>query len=65
MGRAFPEIQMIIATMHGVTATPMTLADEKGNSAVIDTIDNSWTERLARTLDRGLRRNVDDRALSA
>jgi len=50
MGRAFPEIQMIIATMHGVKATPMTLADEKGNSAVIDTIDNSWTERLARTL---------------
>ena len=50
MGRAFPEIQMIIATMHGVSATPMTLADEKGNSAVIDTIDNSWTERLARTL---------------
>jgi len=50
MGRAFPEIQMIVATMHGVKATPMTLADEKGNSAVIDTIDNSWTERLARTL---------------
>jgi hypothetical protein len=50
MGRAFPEIQMIIATMHGVNATPMTLADEKGNSAVIDTIDNTWTERLARTL---------------
>jgi DUF917 family protein len=50
MGRAFPEIQMIVATMHGVSATPMTLADEKGNTAVIDTIDNSWTERLARTL---------------
>ena len=50
MGRAFPEIQMIVATMHGVSATPMTLADEKGNSAVIDTIDNTWTERLARTL---------------
>jgi DUF917 family protein len=50
MGRAFPEIQMIVATMHGVKATPMTLADEKGNSAVIDTIDNAWTERLARTL---------------
>ena len=50
MGRAFPEIQMIVATMHGVSATPMTLADEKGNSAVIDTIDNRWTERLARTL---------------
>ena len=40
MGRAFPELQMIVATIHGVTATPMALADEKGNSAVIDTIDN-------------------------
>jgi uncharacterized protein len=50
MGRAFPEIQMIVATMHGVKATPMALADEKGNTALIDTIDNSWTERLARTL---------------
>lgn len=50
MGRAFPELQMVVATMHGVSATPMTLADEKGNSAVIDTIDNRWTERLARTL---------------
>jgi len=27
MGRAFPEIQMIVATMHGVKATPMTLAE--------------------------------------
>ena len=27
------------------------IADEKGNSAVIDTINNRWTETLARTLD--------------
>jgi DUF917 family protein len=33
-----------------VTATPMAIADEKGNSAVINTIDNRWTETLARTL---------------
>ena len=31
-------------------ATPMALADEKGNSAVIDTIDNRWAERLARSV---------------
>ena len=30
MGRAFPEIQMIIATMHGVSATPMTLGRREG-----------------------------------
>src|SRR2546428_2902116 len=50
MGRAFPEIQMVTPTMFGVSATPMALADEKGNSALIETIDNRWTERLARSL---------------
>ncbi len=50
MGRAFPEIQMVTATMHGVSATPMAIADEKGNTAVIQTVDNSWAERLARTI---------------
>lgn len=49
MGRAFPEIQMVTMTIHGVSATPFTLADDKGNSMVINTINNSWTERLART----------------
>ncbi|MGH8896284.1 MAG: DUF917 domain-containing protein [Egibacteraceae bacterium] len=50
MGRAFPEIQMVTATLYGVSATPMALADEKGNTAVIDTIDNHWAERLSRSL---------------
>ena len=55
MGRAFPEIQMVTCTIHGVVATPMSLADEKGNSAIISTINNRWTERLARsiTVDMG------------
>jgi hypothetical protein len=55
MGRAFPEIQMVICTLHGISATPMSLADEKGNSAIINTINNRWTERLARsiTVDMG------------
>ena len=51
MGRAFPELQMCTPTLYGVTATPMAIADEKGNSAVINTINNRWTETLARTLD--------------
>src|SRR5262249_59208887 len=50
MGRAFPEIQMVTPTIYGVSATPMALADEKGNAAIIETIDNKWTERLARSL---------------
>jgi hypothetical protein len=41
---------MVTPTMYGVSATPMALADEKGNAAIIETIDNRWTERFARSL---------------
>jgi len=50
MGRAFPEVQMVTPTLHGVSATPMVLADEKGNRVLLETPDNFWTERLARTV---------------
>jgi len=50
MGRAFPEVQMVTPTIDGVAATPMALADDKGNAALIETVDNLWTERLARAL---------------
>jgi uncharacterized protein len=50
MGRAFPEVQMATPTIYGVAATPMALADEKGNTAVIETIDNHWTERISRSI---------------
>jgi DUF917 family protein len=49
MGRAFPELQMLIPSMLGVPATPMAVADEKGNTVLLRTIGNDWTERLART----------------
>ncbi len=49
MGRAFPELQMTTFGMHGVSATPMALGDDKGNSVILETIDNRWTERLARS----------------
>ena len=49
MGRAYPELQMVTFSMHGVSATPMVLCDDKGNSIVLNTVDNKWTERLART----------------
>ncbi len=48
MGRAFPELQMETFSLHGVSATPMVLGDDKGNSVVLETVDNAWTERLAR-----------------
>jgi len=55
MGRAFPEIQMSTPTLIGVGASPMALADDKGNTVVVDAVDNRWTERLARsiTIDMG------------
>jgi DUF917 family protein len=39
---------MVTFTMHGVSATPMVLCDDKGNSLVLETVSNGWTERLAR-----------------
>jgi uncharacterized protein len=55
MGRAFPELQMVTFTLHGISATPMVLCDDKGNSIVLDTVSNGWTERLARaaTIEMG------------
>lgn len=56
MGRAFPELQMVTMTLYDIPCTPMAVADEKGNSLILQhTIDNLWTERLARnaTIDMG------------
>lgn len=50
MGRAFPELQMVTPTLYGIAATPMAIADEKGNSAVINAPTNRWTETMARTI---------------
>lgn len=50
MGRAFPEIQMVTATLYGIKATPMAIADEKGNHCIINTFNNRWTETFARTI---------------
>lgn len=48
MGRAFPELQMVLPTLSGLAASPVSFADEKGNVGVIRTVDNSWAERIAR-----------------
>lgn len=55
MGRAFPEIQMVTHTIYGISATPMAMSDERGNTVLMETINNRWTERFARsvTVDMG------------
>lgn len=50
MGRAFPEVQMVTHTLLGIGATPMVLADEKGNTVILNTIDNRWAETFARSI---------------
>jgi hypothetical protein len=50
IGRAFPELQMSIPGIYKPESTPISIADEKGNAAVIHAISNLWTERLARTI---------------
>jgi DUF917 family protein len=48
MGRAFPEAQMVLPTLMGVPNTPMALADDKGNTLVVEAVTNRWAERIAR-----------------
>lgn len=50
MGRAFPELQMVLPTLGGIAGTPMSIADEKGNTGILSTVDNPWSERLARVM---------------
>jgi hypothetical protein len=50
MGRAFPELQMVLPTLSGIAGTPMSIADEKGNVGVLNTVDNHAAEALARSL---------------
>ncbi|MCL6627125.1 DUF917 domain-containing protein [Alicyclobacillus shizuokensis] len=49
MGRAFPEIPMTAFHLGGISATPMMLVDDKGNTLLLSTIDNAWTEALSRS----------------
>lgn len=55
MGRAFPELQMLLPTLGGIAATPMAIADERGNAVSLDTVSNAWAERFARgvTIEMG------------
>src|SRR5262249_61762874 len=48
MGRAYPEIDLTTLTLYDIAASPFALADEHGNSVVIQGVTNRWVERVAR-----------------
>jgi len=50
MGRAFPELQMVTHTIYGISSTPFAMSDERGNTVLMETIGNSWTELFARSV---------------
>ncbi|WP_257347426.1 DUF917 domain-containing protein [Pseudalkalibacillus decolorationis] len=65
MGRAFPEAQMVTFHLDGLEPSPVTMADEKGNSVVLYPRDGVWSERLARviTIEMGGSASVCDYSL--
>lgn len=51
MGRAFPELQMETFGVYGIAGSPLVIADEKGDTVLVDTgDDNVRMERLARVV---------------
>ncbi len=48
MRRAFPQIEMCVLTLAGISASPASVADEKGNVVVFEATSNQVTERLVR-----------------
>lgn len=54
MGRAFPESQMAIFNIHGLSACPSVVTASSGSLTVIETRDNLEHERLARALSMAL-----------
>jgi hypothetical protein len=48
MRRAFPQIEMTLLTLAGISSSPMTLADVKGNYVYFDAKDNAMGEKLVR-----------------
>lgn len=49
MGRAFPELQMVTFYLDEINASPMVLADEKDNSIILNAVDGTWAEKIARS----------------
>jgi uncharacterized protein len=50
MGRAFPQLDQTVFTLHGLPVSPMVLADDKGSLTILDRVDGFLGERLARSV---------------
>jgi uncharacterized protein len=50
MGRAFPQLDQTVFTLHGLPVSPMVLADDKGSLAILDGVDGFLGEQLARSV---------------
>lgn len=50
MGRAFPELQQVTFFLDGISNSPLVIADERGNTSILNTVDNHWSERIARNI---------------
>ena len=50
MGRAFPSIQMVSFNVYGVACTPMVIANEHGESVIIETGGALAAEEIGRSL---------------
>ncbi|WP_246009203.1 DUF917 domain-containing protein [Brevibacillus fluminis] len=48
MGRAFPEAQMVTFHLAGKQSAPMSIADEKGNTLIVNGTESIWNERIGR-----------------
>ncbi|WP_210526158.1 DUF917 domain-containing protein [Rubellimicrobium arenae] len=48
MGRAFPQLEMETFNVYGVSASPVAMADEKGNLALVETDSAAKAEFMAR-----------------
>lgn len=48
MGRAFPELQMVTWSMYGQSASPIGVADERGNTLLVHAATNKCGEDLCR-----------------
>ncbi len=67
MRRAFPQVEMTVFTLAGLSATPLAVADEKGNQCVFETATNQMAESLARAvvIKLGLANAISDYPLTA
>lgn len=65
MGRAFPEMQMLTFSVYGVRACPLAMADEHGNTVILEVRDDKRAEFIGRgiTIRMGARASIASYAM--